>query len=65
MESACVPPYNLPKYCRDVYEPAEDSYLLLDALRKERSFLEILHPTICVEIGYVVQKLLKKEMITL
>nr|CCA20878.1 conserved hypothetical protein [Albugo laibachii Nc14] len=51
MESACVPPYNLPKYCRDVYEPAEDSYLLLDALRKERSFLEILHPTICVEIG--------------
>lgn len=53
MVLACVPRYNLPKSCSNVYEPAEDSYLLLDALLEEQSFLKSLCPTICAEIGYV------------
>ncbi|CCI47938.1 unnamed protein product [Albugo candida] len=51
MVLACVPRYNLPKSCSNVYEPAEDSYLLLDALLEEQSFLKSLCPTICAEIG--------------
>jgi len=36
----------------NVYEPAEDTYLFLDALWHERDFLKItLCPNICVEIG--------------
>ncbi|KAI8323814.1 N6-adenine-specific DNA methyltransferase 1 [Martensiomyces pterosporus] len=34
-----------------VYEPAEDTYLLLDALEEDRSELQAQRPTICVEIG--------------
>jgi release factor glutamine methyltransferase len=34
-----------------VYEPSEDTFLLLDALENEQHFLEILRPLICVEIG--------------
>ncbi|KAJ1812164.1 HemK methyltransferase member 2 [Coemansia sp. RSA 2599] len=34
-----------------VYEPAEDTYLLLDALENDRAELQRLQPTICVEIG--------------
>ncbi|KAJ2332366.1 S-adenosylmethionine-dependent methyltransferase, partial [Coemansia sp. RSA 2673] len=34
-----------------VYEPAEDTYLLLDALENDREELQAQRPTICVEIG--------------
>jgi hypothetical protein len=34
-----------------VYEPAEDSFLLLDAIEIELETLKILRPTFCVEIG--------------
>jgi release factor glutamine methyltransferase len=35
----------------NVYEPAEDSFLLLDALEDDLEFLLIKKPQICVEIG--------------
>ncbi|XP_074656622.1 methyltransferase HEMK2-like [Tubulanus polymorphus] len=34
-----------------IYEPAEDSFLFLDALEKEKSFLNRIRPSICVEVG--------------
>ncbi|VDO47056.1 unnamed protein product [Onchocerca flexuosa] len=34
-----------------VYEPAEDTFLLLDALEKDREALEKLEPNVVVEIG--------------
>lgn len=35
----------------NIYEPAEDSFLVLDAIEKEYSFISSLNPGICVEIG--------------
>ncbi|KII93707.1 hypothetical protein PLICRDRAFT_402164 [Plicaturopsis crispa FD-325 SS-3] len=34
-----------------VYEPAEDTFLLLDALEQDADELKALHPLICLEIG--------------
>ncbi|XP_069020424.1 methyltransferase N6AMT1 [Embiotoca jacksoni] len=36
---------------RDVYEPAEDSFLLMDALEKDAERLQLLSPDVCVEVG--------------
>lgn len=36
---------------RDVYEPAEDSFLLMDALEKDADRLQRLSPCVCVEVG--------------
>ncbi|KAF8922234.1 S-adenosyl-L-methionine-dependent methyltransferase [Mucidula mucida] len=34
-----------------VYEPAEDTFLLLDALEQDAEYLRDLHPRICMEVG--------------
>eukprot|EP01097_Dermamoeba_algensis_P002264 TRINITY_DN1907_c0_g1_i1.p2 TRINITY_DN1907_c0_g1~~TRINITY_DN1907_c0_g1_i1.p2 ORF type:complete len:106 (-),score=28.88 TRINITY_DN1907_c0_g1_i1:638-916(-) len=36
---------------RAVYEPAEDTFLFLDALEKEKELLLGLGPLLCLEIG--------------
>nr|XP_009862427.1 hemK methyltransferase family member 2-like isoform X2 [Ciona intestinalis] len=46
-----TPDYTHVSDYKDVYEPAEDTFLLLDALEKEKSFLESVRPTITVEVG--------------
>jgi hypothetical protein len=38
-----------------VYEPAEDSFLFMDALEKDLPFLRSLDPTIVLELGYFLQ----------
>lgn len=46
-----TPVYSHLKKYPDVYEPSEDTFLLLDALEKDGIFLKNLRPMICVEIG--------------
>lgn len=50
MEQLSTPSYNLKNY-PEVYDPSEDSFLLLDTLEKEIPFLRELQPNLAVEIG--------------
>ncbi|XP_072304892.1 methyltransferase N6AMT1 [Eucyclogobius newberryi] len=36
---------------RDVYEPAEDTFLLINALEKDAEMLKSSSPSVCVEVG--------------
>jgi release factor glutamine methyltransferase len=36
---------------QDVYEPAEDTYLLMDAIEDDLPMLRLLKPSLCVEVG--------------
>lgn len=36
---------------RDVYEPSDDTYLLIDALQDDLAYLKDLAPRICLEVG--------------
>ncbi|GAB9469726.1 hypothetical protein Gpo141_00006995 [Globisporangium polare] len=47
---ARVPEIDMPYDC-DVYEPAEDTFVLLDALQDELPCITALEPAICLEIG--------------
>ncbi|EJW72780.1 hypothetical protein WUBG_16311 [Wuchereria bancrofti] len=47
-----TPLYHITDEQKDsVYEPAEDTFLLLDALEKDREALGQLEPNVVVEIG--------------
>lgn len=47
-----LPEIDLP-YDSDVYTPAEDTYLFVDALQDELPYISALKPAICAEIGQV------------
>nr|CAB3264171.1 hemK methyltransferase family member 2-like [Phallusia mammillata] len=49
--SIATPDYRHLKDFPDVYEPAEDTFLLLDALEKEQNALNKLRPTLTLEVG--------------
>lgn len=37
-----------------VYEPAEDTFLLLDALEQDMEQLKKIQPLVCLEVGYTI-----------
>jgi release factor glutamine methyltransferase len=39
---------------KNVYEPAEDTYLFVDVLEAEATFILGLTPAICLELGFLV-----------
>jgi hypothetical protein len=48
-----TPVYQLKNF-PSVYEPSEDTFLLLDALEKDENFIKTkIEPLFCWEIGYI------------
>ena len=48
------------KHVPSVYMPAEDTFLLLDALEADRDLLTARRPAVCWEIGYVAKAYVAK-----
>lgn len=44
-------PSSLDRHWQNVYDPAEDTFLLVDSLVQEEEFIKKLDPLICLEIG--------------
>ncbi|OTF72837.1 hemK methyltransferase family member 2-like protein [Euroglyphus maynei] len=51
METPKLPTEQFGEYFQNVYEPAEDTFLLLDALEQDLESIIKLKPLICLEIG--------------
>ena len=51
METPILPLKDFESLFRDVYEPAEDTFLLLDGLERELERLKTMEPVICLEVG--------------
>jgi release factor glutamine methyltransferase len=51
METPEFPTKDFAEFFKDVYEPAEDTFLLLDALEQDLMHLRTMKPLICLEIG--------------
>ncbi|KAI7686993.1 hypothetical protein SSS_03180 [Sarcoptes scabiei] len=51
METAKLPLKLFESYFENVYEPAEDTFILLDALESDLKLIENLKPLFCLEIG--------------